>query len=79
MKKEAKRMEEKPKKEKNTTISLAKVFNILKAIILVVMIIASYMLSDRIVDYLMTVDLIIIKRAVNIILITVIMAIYFKK
>ncbi len=79
MKKEAKRMEEKPKKEKNTNMSLAKVFNILKAIILVVMIIASYMLSDRIVDYLMTVDLIIIKRAVNIILITVIMAIYFKK
>ena len=77
MRKEGKRMEEKPKKD--PTMSLAKVFNILKAIILVVMIIASYMLSDRIVDYLMTVDLIIIKRAVNIILITVIMAIYFKK
>ncbi len=77
MRKEGKRMEEKPKKD--TTMSLTKVLNILKAIILVVMIIASYMLSDRIVDYLMTVDLIIIKRAVNIILITVIMAIYFKK
>ena len=75
-------MKEKEKKEKTVKPKskiLPKVLKVIKMIILLVMIVASYILSDKVVDYLMTIDLIIIKRALNIILITIIMAIYFKK
>lgn len=68
---------EKPVKPKSKI--LPKVLKVIKIIILLVMIVASYILSDKVVDYLMTIDLIIIKRALNIILITIIMAVYFKK
>lgn len=75
-------MKEKEKKEKpvkQKSKILPKILKVIKIIILLVMIVASYILSDKVVDYLMTIDLIIIKRALNIILITIIMAIYFKK
>lgn len=72
-----KKIKEKPEKPKSEL--LPKILKIAKIIILIVMIVASYILSDKIIDFLATVDLIILKRALNIVLITVIMGIYFKK
>ena len=72
-------MKEKEKTVKPKSKILPKVLKVIKMIILLVMIVASYILSDKVVDYLMAIDLIIIKRALNIILITIIMAVYFKK
>lgn len=69
----------KEKSEKPKSELLPKILKIAKIIILIVMIVASYILSDKIIDFLATVDLIILKRALNIVLITVIMGIYFKK
>lgn len=74
MRKEKTEIEKTKKKELGN-----KLLKLVKFIILLVMIVASYILSDKIVDYLSTIDLIIIKRALNIILITIITAIYFKK
>ena len=64
----------KEKSEKPKSELLPKILKIAKIII-----VASYILSDKIIDFLATVDLIILKRALNIVLITVIMGIYFKK
>jgi hypothetical protein len=79
MKEKEKKEEKKEKTVKLKSKILPKVLKVIKIIILLVMIVASYILSDKVVDYLMTIDLIIIKRTLNIILITIIMAVYFKK
>ena len=60
---------------KNTKTKMIK---IVKLVIFIVMLILSYLLSDKVVDYVLTINAEMLKRILNIIIIVVLMAIYFK-
>ena len=60
---------------KNTKTKMIK---IVKLVVFIVMLVLSYLLSDKAVDYVLTINAEMLKRILNIILIVILMAIYFK-
>lgn len=53
-----------------------KIINIIKLLLLAVMLVLLFFISDRFVDYIVTVDIEVLKRAVYIILATTVVGIY---
>lgn len=58
---------------------LEKIYKVVKLVLFISMLVLSYMATDKVVDYISTLDIVLIKRVVNIIIIVVFGCIYFKK
>lgn len=56
-----------------------KILKAIKFILFIAMLILSYFVSDRIVDYLLTIDVITLKRSLNLILVVILMFIVMYK
>lgn len=56
-----------------------KILKVIKFILFIAMLILSYFVSDRIVDYLLTIDVITLKRSLNLILVVILMFIVMYK
>lgn len=63
----------------NIKVKKEKLLKGIKFILFVGMLIGSYILSDRIVSYVSTLDIEMLKRILNISLVVIIVGIYFKK
>lgn len=64
--------------ETNNSKTKENILKIIKLVMFVVMLALSYLLSDKAVDYVLTINAEMLKRILNIIVIVVLMAIYFK-
>ena len=64
--------------ETNNSKTKENILKIIKLVMFVVMLVLSYLLSDKAVDYVLTINAEMLKRILNIIVIVVLMAIYFK-
>lgn len=56
-----------------------KLFKMVKFITFIALLVGSYFLSDRIVEFVSTLELELIKRVLNITLVVILVGIYFKK
>lgn len=64
--------------ETNNSKTKENILKIIKLVMFVIMLALSYLLSDKAVDYVLTINAEMLKRILNIIVIVVLMAIYFK-
>lgn len=56
-----------------------KILKIIKFVFFITMLVLSYFVSDRVIDYLLTIDVITLKRALNLILAVILMFISMYK
>lgn len=56
-----------------------KILSLIKLVLFIGMVVLTYFISDKFIDYVLTIDVQIVKRVVNMILILIVTAIYFKE
>lgn len=64
-------------KENNKHI-VAKITKILKIVLFITMLVLSYIVSDKLVDFILTLDILVIKRVLNLILVVVLVFLFNK-
>ena len=64
-------------KENNKHI-VAKITKILKIVLFITMLVLSYIASDKLVDFISTLDILVIKRVLNLILVVVLVFLFNK-
>lgn len=64
-------------KENNKHI-VAKITKILKIVLFITMLVLSYIVSDKLVDFISTLDILVIKRVLNLILVVVLVFLFNK-
>ena len=71
-------MKNKEEKKQVKKINFKKIGKIVKKILFLTMLVLTYFVSERLVDYLLTVDAEILKRSLNIILAVIVVLLYKK-
>ena len=71
-------MKNKEEKKQVKKINFKKIGKIVKKILFLTMLVLTYFVSERLVDYLLTVDAEVLKRSLNIILAVVVVYLYKK-
>ena len=64
-------------KENNKHI-IAKITKILKIVLFITMLVLSYIVSDKLVDFILTLDILVVKRVLNLILVVVLVFLFNK-
>lgn len=64
-------------KENNKHI-VAKITKILKIVLFITMLVLSYIVSDKLVDFISTLDILVVKRVLNLILVVVLVFLFNK-
>lgn len=64
-------------KENNKHI-VAKITKILKIVLFITMLVLSYIISDKLVDFISTLDILVVKRVLNLILVVVLVFLFNK-
>lgn len=64
-------------KEDNKKI-VAKITKILKIVLFITMLVLSYIVSDKLVDFISTLDILVVKRVLNLILVVVLVFLFNK-
>lgn len=64
-------------KENNKHI-VAKITKILKIVLFITMLVLSYIVSDKLVDFILTLDILVVKRVLNLILVVVLVFLFNK-
>jgi small neutral amino acid transporter SnatA (MarC family) len=64
-------------KENNKHI-ITKIIKILKIVLFITMLVLSYIVSDKLVDFISTLDILVVKRVLNLILVVVLVFLFNK-
>lgn len=64
-------------KENNKHI-VAKITKILKIVLFITMLVLSYIVSDKLVDFISTLDILVVKRVLNLILVVILVFLFNK-